>query len=105
MRVELCILGGVMFRDLQRPPGEELGAPPDVQKKFLANVQYFLQEGEEEEGGRWGWECDECMEGCEGEMGGYREGSVYMLMYYAPHWLVMHSTCMYVAVCAASVHT
>ena len=54
MRVELCILGGVMFRDLQRPPGEELGAPPDVQKKFLANVQYFLQEGEEEEGGRWG---------------------------------------------------
>eukprot|EP00731_Ephydatia_muelleri_P035493 Em0129g1a len=45
MRVQLSILGATMFRDLHRPPGEEPGAPPDVQKKFLSYVQYFLQDG------------------------------------------------------------
>ena len=56
MRVQLSILGGVMFRDLHRPPGEELGAPPDIQKKFLSNVQYFLEDGmgEGEGGGEGG---------------------------------------------------
>ena len=50
MRVQLSILGATMFRDLHRPTGEEPGAPPppplpDVQKKFLSNVQLFLQDG------------------------------------------------------------
>ena len=49
MRVQLSILGATMFRDLHRPPGEEPGAPPDVQKKFLSYVQYFLQDGKDGE--------------------------------------------------------